>query len=107
MIGVSLRSLLTQVAPKDSIGSVLAALDVLQNAASVSVPFYRTFLFKLAATYGKEDVDADMLGDPEPRVWLLSSFIHWSMFALVLMFLLLPKAISKGGEQVDSSKKNR
>lgn len=108
LIGVSLRSLLTQVAPKDSIGSVLAALDVLQNAASVSVPFYRTFLFKLAATYGKEDVDADMIGDPEPRVWLLSSFLHWSMFAVVLMFLLLPKATtSKGGEKVDNSKKNR
>ena len=106
LIGVSLRSLLTQVAPKDSIGSVLAALDVLQNAASVSVPFYRTFLFKLAATYGKEDVDADMIGDPEPRVWLLSSFLHWSLFAVVLMFLLLPKA-AKGGEKVDSSKKNR
>ena len=107
LIGVSLRSLLTQVTPKDSIGSVLTALDVLQNAASVSVPFYRTFLFKLAATYGKEDVDADMIGDPEPRVWLLSSFLHWSMFAVVLMFLLLPKTMSKGGEGDDSSKKNR
>jgi len=107
LIGVSLRSLLTQVAPKNSIGSVLAALDVLQNAASVSVPFYRTFLFKLAATYGKEDVDADMIGDPEPRVWLVSSFLHWSMFAVVLMFLLLPKATTSKGEEEVDSKKNR
>ncbi|KAL7527470.1 hypothetical protein ACHAXR_002977 [Thalassiosira sp. AJA248-18] len=37
MIGVSLRSLVTQVAPQESLGSVLAAMDVLQNAASVTI----------------------------------------------------------------------
>eukprot|EP00584_Thalassiosira_punctigera_P001748 CAMPEP_0172539966 /NCGR_PEP_ID=MMETSP1067-20121228/11061_1 /TAXON_ID=265564 ORGANISM="Thalassiosira punctigera, Strain Tpunct2005C2" /NCGR_SAMPLE_ID=MMETSP1067 /ASSEMBLY_ACC=CAM_ASM_000444 /LENGTH=439 /DNA_ID=CAMNT_0013325735 /DNA_START=93 /DNA_END=1409 /DNA_ORIENTATION=+ len=77
MVSVSLRSLVTQVTPKESIGSVLAALDVLQNAASVTVPFYRTLLFKLVAYYGSEDGNASMVGDPVPRLWLLSSFLHW------------------------------
>ena len=87
MIGVSLRSLLTQVTPKDSIGSVLASLDVLQNCASVTVPFYRTLLFNIMAGYS-EDENADMIGDPQPQVWLISSFLHWSLFAIIIMFLL-------------------
>jgi len=90
MIGVSLRSLVTQLAPKDSLGSVLAALDVLQNAASVTVPFYRTLLFNLAAHYGSKDEGASMAGDPEPRIWLLWSFLHWSVFAVAMAFLLSP-----------------
>lgn len=88
MASVSLRSLVTQAAPKESIGSVLAALDVLQNAASVSVPFYRTLLFRLAARYGSDDEDVDVVGDPPPKVWLISSFLHWSMFAVAISFLL-------------------
>ncbi|KAL7529581.1 hypothetical protein ACHAWF_003037 [Thalassiosira exigua] len=91
-IGVSLESMVTQVTPKDSIGSVLAALDVLRNKASVTVPFYRTFLFSVASYFGNEDEDASMVGDPNPKVWLLSSFLHWTVFAVVIYLLLLPKA---------------
>lgn len=90
MISVSLRSLLTQVAPKESLSSVLAALDVLQNAASISVPFYRTLLFSfLIRISGHEDLDASMIGDPEPKVWLLSSSLHWVGFASIITWLLL------------------
>lgn len=39
---LSLQTLVTHVAPSSSLFSVLAAVDVLQNAVSVSVPFYRT-----------------------------------------------------------------
>ena len=92
MISVSLRSILTQVTPKESLGSVLAALDVLQNAASVTVPFYRTFLFQLLAYISeKEDEKASMVGDPEPRVWLLTSSIHWMGLAFIVTWLLSPK----------------
>ena len=105
ILGVSLRSLVTQVTPKESLGSVLAALDVLQNAASVTVPFYRTLLFNLAANYGSKDADASMFGDPDPKVWLLSSFFHWSLFAVAISFLLLPKFSSRGKDDVE--KKNR
>ncbi|KAL9186198.1 hypothetical protein ACHAXT_005436 [Thalassiosira profunda] len=101
-IGVSLKSLVTQVAPKASIGSVLAALDVLRNVASVTVPFYRTFLFTVASYYSEEDEDASMAGDPNPKVWLLSSFLHWTAFAVVISFLLLPKSNVE-----DDGKKNR
>ena len=90
MIGVSLRSLVTQVAPNESIGSVLAALDVMQNAASVTVPFYRTLLFSLAIYYGSKDEHASMAGDPEPKIWLILSFIHWIALALFQAYLLLP-----------------
>lgn len=103
MIGVSLRSLVTQVAPRESLSSVLAALDVLQNAASVTVPFYRTLLFSLAARYGSEDEDASMIGDPDPRVWLMSSVVHWALFAVAITFLL-SSTLSRGGK--DGAKKN-
>jgi len=86
MIGVSLRSLTTLEAHKDSLGSVLAALDVLSNALSVTVPFYRTFLFKAIAD---NDGDAAMIGDPSPERWLMSSFIHWAAFAVIVTCLLL------------------
>ncbi|KAL3790034.1 hypothetical protein HJC23_011390 [Cyclotella cryptica] len=93
MISVSLRSLLTQVTPKESLGSVLAAMDVLQNAASVTVPFYRTVLFRFLVKNisGKEDEDASMMGDPDPRVWLLSSFVHWAGFATLVSWLLFSR----------------
>ncbi|EED90835.1 predicted protein [Thalassiosira pseudonana CCMP1335] len=108
MISVSLRSLLTQVTPKESLGSVLAALDVLQNAASVTVPFYRTFLFELVTRVGsEEDVNADMKGDPSPKLWLFSSFIHWVGFTVVLCWLLvLPKYTVRARDD-DVDKKNR
>lgn len=103
MVSVSLRSLVTQVAPKESMGSVLAALDVMQNAASVTVPFYRTLLFNLAAYYGSDDEDSAMLGDPHPKVWLISSFLHWTAFAVAISFLLSLALPSKG--KIDDKKR--
>jgi len=69
------------------------------------VPFYRTLLFNLAAYYGSKDADASMFGDPDPKVWLLSSFVHWSLFAVAISFLLLPRFSSRGKDAVE--KKNR
>eukprot|EP00568_Trieres_chinensis_P003933 CAMPEP_0183315472 /NCGR_PEP_ID=MMETSP0160_2-20130417/51885_1 /TAXON_ID=2839 ORGANISM="Odontella Sinensis, Strain Grunow 1884" /NCGR_SAMPLE_ID=MMETSP0160_2 /ASSEMBLY_ACC=CAM_ASM_000250 /LENGTH=190 /DNA_ID=CAMNT_0025481029 /DNA_START=703 /DNA_END=1275 /DNA_ORIENTATION=- len=87
MLGLSLRSLVTQVAPKNSMGSVLAALDVLQNSAGVTVPFYRTFLFTIMGAFSQDD-HAAMKGDPNPYLWLTSSGVHWTVAALTLSYLL-------------------
>ena len=105
MISISLRSLLTQVTPKESLGSVLAALDVLQNAASVTVPFYRAVIFQLL-TRLKQDNDASMMGDPDPRVWLLSSCVHWGGFAGVVT-LLLSRVQLTGRADSARNKKNQ
>lgn len=104
MISVSLRSLTTLEAHKDSLGSVLAALDVLSNALSVTVPFYRTFLFKAIAD---DDDDAAMIGDPTPQRWLMSSFVHWVLFALIVTCLLLrqPSSSKMRIKDEDSMKK--
>jgi len=87
LLSLSLRSLVTQIAPPESLGSVLAALDVMQNAASVFVPFYRTILFMACTT--NEDSQAAMLGDPSPRMWLKSSLLHWVVATIVMSRLLL------------------
>lgn len=89
LMSISLRSLVTQVTPKDSLSSVLAALDVLQNLASVTVPFYRTSLFYLMARYSGGDKEAEMAGDPTPFVWLASSVLHWTVFAILIRSALL------------------
>lgn len=90
MLGLSLRSLVTKVAPRDSLGSVLAALDVMQSAANVTTPFYRAFLFEvLGRVSGHEDEDATMRGDPDPYVWLASSVVHWLVLTAALAYLLL------------------
>ena len=81
MTQLSLQSLLTHVAPAQSILTVLAALDVLQNAVSVSVPFYRAALFRLLA----KEPD----GDPDPIAWIFSSSWHWFLVAVVTASLLL------------------
>mmetsp|Transcript_6328 Transcript_6328/g.13229 ORF Transcript_6328/g.13229 Transcript_6328/m.13229 type:complete len:484 (+) Transcript_6328:179-1630(+) len=108
ILGLSLRSLVTQVSPKESLSSVLAALDVLQNVASVTVPFYRTILFTVAARIGNEDKNASMRGDPDPRLWLLSSFVHWTAFAAALgCLLILPTALRRRAKQNKQEKKNR
>ncbi len=100
LLRLSLRSLLTQVAPKETLGSVLAAMDVMQNACSVSVPFYRTMLFHGMASYETATtlgVESDineasssvMKGDPCPKMWLKSSLIHWAFAAVIMSRLLL------------------
>jgi predicted MFS family arabinose efflux permease len=102
MVSVSLRSLTTLEAHKDSLGSVLAALDVLSNAVSVTVPFYRTFLFNAIAD---NDDDAAMVGDPTPERWLLSSFTHWTVFAIIVTCLLMWPSSSVRKKEVEGAKK--
>jgi len=82
---VSVQSLVTHVAPTASLFSVLAALDVLENAVSVSVPFYRTFLFRLL-TADTSKYHA-MEGDPDPVSWVRSSGMHYAAAALVAAYL--------------------
>jgi hypothetical protein len=89
MMSVSLRSLLTQVAPQDSIFSIFAVLDVLQNAFAVTVPFYRTFLFRILGG-NKDGNDAGMKGDPDPVQWVVTSGVHWTFATVVMGLLLLP-----------------
>jgi len=86
VMSLSLKSLVTHVAPKDSLGSVLAALDVLQNATAVTVPFYRTLLFSFLGA----DQSASMRGDPEPIKWILSSAIHWCVAGTIMGIILRP-----------------
>lgn len=85
MIHLSLQTLVTHVAPSESIFSVLAALDVLQNAVSVSVPFYRTILFRLLSA----DNSAAMQGDPDPMSWIVTSAMHWAVATVAITYLLL------------------
>jgi hypothetical protein len=89
MMNVSLRSLLTRVAPKDSIFSVFAALDVLQNASAVTVPFYRTYLFRVLGGSSGE-LHSSMEGDPDPISWVISSGLHWFLASFVMVYLLRP-----------------
>lgn len=100
LLGLSLRSLVTQVAPHESLGSVLAALDVLQSCAAVTVPFYRTLIF---AAMGRlsNDEEAAMRGDPNPYVWLVSSALHWIAAVVALTFLLRKPCAdtAKGGKK--------
>lgn len=84
MLGITLKSVVSQVAPKQSLGSVFATIDVLQNTAQVTVPFYRTFLFSLA-----QPADNQQNGDPDPNQWLISSGIHWLVTTAALSYLLL------------------
>lgn len=96
MMHVSLRSLLTREAPAESIFSIFAALDVLQNASAVTVPFYRTFLFWLMD--GSSQSTA-MEGDPDPISWVLSSGIHWVVACGVMSYFLWPRNSDEVEEQ--------
>lgn len=82
---LSLQTLVTHVAPPSSMFSVLAALDVLQNAVSVSVPFYRSWLF---AHLQKDTAHGAMQGDPDPVAWVQVSALHWGVAAVVLGAIL-------------------
>lgn len=96
MMRVSLRSLLTQSAPGDAIFSVFAAMDVLQNASAVTVPFYRAFLFRLLSRSNfQDDTDAsnnhsNMDGDPDPVAWVLCAGFHWVIASICMLYLLRP-----------------
>jgi MFS family permease len=87
LLNLSLRSLVTHVTPKESMGSVLAALDVLQNATAVSVPFYRTMLFSFLGSQNAENFA--IKGDPNPMAWIVSSGCHWLLAAFAMGYLLL------------------
>lgn len=99
LLGVCLKSLVSKAAPKSSLSSVYATIDVLQNVAMVTVPFYRTFLFRLSApqslpqeTMIGEDslVDALMTkGDPDPRQWAIISGWHWVLATAAFVYLLI------------------
>ena len=102
ILRLSLRSLLTVVAPKHLLSSVLAALDVLQNAASVSVPFYRTLVFRILSKIENENPQVSMIGEPSPKIWLKCSFVHWLAVSAILFFLLIAypgKYIIAGGKK--------
>lgn len=90
MINLSLKSLLTRVAPEESIFSVFAVLDVLQNASAVTVPFYRTFLFRLLGG-GSQALKTTTEGDPDPVAWVFSSGLHWIVATAVMSYFLLPQ----------------
>lgn len=107
LLRLSLRSLVTLVAPKQSLGSVLAALDVLQNVAAVSVPFYRTVLFQILAKMendkagmGMKGDNTSMIGDPNPKMWLKSSLIHWILASLILSALLMKHSRNATGQKI-------
>jgi len=102
LMRISLRSIVTHVAPKESLGSVLAALDVLQNIAAVTVPFYRTLLFSIMI----DDGDAAMKGDPDPISWLISSGLHWCLAAMVMGYFLIISS-QKESNRMDKDKKTR
>ena len=93
MMHLSVQSLVTHVAPTRSIFSVLAAIDVLQNAVSISVPFYRTVLFRyLKPAADRLNLNQDvavMQGDPDPVYWIYSSAFHWFLAAIAIAYLLL------------------
>jgi hypothetical protein len=101
MMSVSLRSLLTQVAPHDALFSIFAALDVLQNATAVTVPFYRTFLFRLLG--GNRNTGAAMEGDPDPVAWVFSSGIHWAVSTVAMAYLL--RQVDRQGPDVASGQR--
>lgn len=106
MTQLSLQSLLTHVVPLHSIFSVLAALDVLQNAVSVSVPFYRTFLFRILNTK-KNSLNhvSIMADDPHPISWIWSSVLHWCVAAAMISCLLLRNGYKKSFSHSDEVKK--
>jgi hypothetical protein len=86
MMNVSLQTLLTDVAPKEAVFSVLAALDILQNMVAVSVSFYRSLLFRILSS---DEANDAMQGDPDPLAWIWSSAVHWFIASILVSYLLL------------------
>ena len=64
IMSLSLSTLITHVASKESLGSILAAQDVHQNVTAMTVLFYRTLLF---AILGGEH-RGTMQGHPEAKI---------------------------------------
>jgi len=102
LLSVSFKSLVTQVSPRESLGSALAALDVLQNIAAVSVPFYRTALFA-GLSYLRNMSEDAQLGEGgskkeqevNPYQWAVSSSVHWFLLGVALYSIILRSQRSK------------
>jgi hypothetical protein len=106
LLGICLKSVVSQVAPKESLGSVFATLDVLTNAAQVTVPFYRTMLFSWTQPDSNlsiiiSDANNGNNGDPDPYRWLISSGIHWLIATLAFAYLLLHESPCAGVSEYD------
>jgi MFS family permease len=84
VLSIALQSVVTQAAPATALFSVLAALDVLQNATAVFVPFYRTFWFD--ALLPKSTFAAAMHGDPDPLAFCWMSAAHWAMVVVATAY---------------------
>ena len=99
VLHTSLRSLLVSSTSSitTSVHSILATLDVFQNAASVTVPFYRTFLFQMLDSTNEYDsrTDSSLLGDPHPQSWLVTSGLHWILGSFVFSTLLISSSHKK------------
>ena len=99
VLHTSLRSLLISSTSSitTSVHSILATLDVFQNAASVTVPFYRTFLFQMLNSTNDHDnhTDTSLLGDPHPQSWLVTSGFHWILGSFIFSTLLLSSSTKK------------
>jgi len=96
MLNLSLQSLVTSIAPQNSVFSVLAALDMLQNAVSVTVPFYRTMLLR--------QLSMDSNNEPDPVAWIRASMWHWFVAAAVTTSL---SVFIKFGRSVSAEEKQR
>lgn len=93
MTRLSLDALTTQVAPQESMFASLAALDMLLSLAQVSVPFYRTILFRFTAK-DLITIDGSIVpggGEPNAPAWLITGGFHW-LVAAILMTVLLTKS---------------
>lgn len=104
ILGVSLKSNVSKMAPKAALSSVFATIDVLQNVAMVTVPFYRTLLFSWTQP---SDASPDVTGDPDPNQWLMASGLHWAVATAAFSYLLLqgsPCAKTDTKQQEESEK---
>lgn len=124
MMHIALQSLVTRVTPTHSVFAVLAALDVLQNAVSVSVPFYRAFLFQQIQYLVSEadpsssftsspdrftnnttssigsNTTSSLHGDPDPIAWILCCIVHWFAATIVTAMLLRTNhCVNKGTKE--------
>jgi predicted MFS family arabinose efflux permease len=84
VMSIALQSVLSHAAPESALFSVFAAIDVLQNAAAVLTPFYRTLLFDKMLP--KSSFVGAMAGDPDPISFLWMSGAHWAIVVIALAY---------------------
>ena len=100
ILGITLKSVVSKVAPKQSLGSVFATIDILQNTAQVTVPFYRTMLFSMTQPADNLTL-ADQNGDPDPNQWLISSGVHWLIATAAFSYILLQGSPCANMDDID------